>query len=453
MQISHALRGKLPRVDAPMPFASPENHVRGWRLAVPGLRPLATPAVAHGRVFLGGGFGSYDFYALDAATGAVAWQYQTTDDGPTAAVVADEHVVFNTESCELEVLTLDGRRVWKEWLGDPLMSMPAVAHGRIYMAYPDSRGDRAHYLACLDLRTGRHHWRQPLSGEIITAPILAEDRVYLATLDGTLACFHQDDGRPVWKEAKNATSSPVVRNGQCYFSQRREVPLGVAGKQGVQQWEHMAARGAAPADPSRAYEATAQPADWLDHGKRKQRSPLYAASQMADGFVGFANYKGDAKIDQAMKNLGVGHVHGVWAYQGSKPFLYRRRLYSGLGDTLTCVDPHTEEVVWKRILRERADERELLDSALTPPVLVNGKVFVGTIFGDVWCLSSQSGEVLWSVRLGEPIVFQPAVAQGRVYVSTSAGSLYCLETGDPRDDGWLMWGATAAHNGLPEFGS
>jgi outer membrane protein assembly factor BamB len=46
---------------------------------------LATPAVVDGKVFLGGGFGSYEFYALDAKTGKLLWQYRTGDDGPTAA--------------------------------------------------------------------------------------------------------------------------------------------------------------------------------------------------------------------------------------------------------------------------------------------------------------------------------------------------------------------------------
>ena len=108
------------------------------------------------------------------------------DDGPTAAVVDDDHVVFNTESCELEVLTVDGTPVWKKWLGDPLMSMPAVAGGRVYMAYPDSKGDHRHYLACFDLRTGKEHWKQPIAGEVITAPVLAAGHVHFATLDGTL---------------------------------------------------------------------------------------------------------------------------------------------------------------------------------------------------------------------------------------------------------------------------
>jgi outer membrane protein assembly factor BamB len=58
--------------------------------------------------------------------------------------------------------------------------------------------------------------------------------------------------------------------------------------------------------------------------------------------------------------------------------------------------------------------------------------------------------LLWQASLGqsESIGFQPAVAGGRVYVSTESGSLYSLETGDPKDDGWLMWGANAAHKGI-----
>src|SRR4051812_44804829 len=116
MKIDARQRGQLPQVQAPVAFVDAASDKRGWKVTLPGNRPLATPAVIDGRVFLGGGFGSYDFYALDAVTGNVAWQYQTEDDGPTAAVVAEDCVVFNTESCELEVLTTAGQRLWKKWL-------------------------------------------------------------------------------------------------------------------------------------------------------------------------------------------------------------------------------------------------------------------------------------------------------------------------------------------------
>jgi outer membrane protein assembly factor BamB len=447
MQINPSLRGKLPRVDPPISFRTRDGAIRGWKVTLPGGHPLATPAVVGGRVFLGGGFGSYEFYALDAETGQLAWQYQTTDDGPTAAVVGDGFVAFSTESCELEILTTEGRPVWKRWLGDPLMSMPALGGSRVYAAYPDSRGDHRHYLAAFDLRTGRELWKQALNGEVITAPVLAEGHVHLATLDGTLYCFCQLDGTPVWQGARNATSAPVVWKGQCYFSQRREVPPARAGA-APQQTEHLATRALAPDAATHVFPCTGTPADYLDYAKRKGRSAHDVACEMADGKVGFGFHKGDAKMAQAMHNLGKGHISAVWAHQGSKPFIWRGRLYSALGNALHCVDPETRAPFWKRTLDDREEAAELLDGTLTPPAIVNGKIFLGTIDGSVCCLSAASGARLWSVRFGEPILFQPAVARGRVYAATQTGTLYCLETGDINDDGWLMWGAGPDHNGL-----
>jgi outer membrane protein assembly factor BamB len=153
---------------------------------------------------------------------------------------------------------------------------------------------------------------------------------------------------------------------------------------------------------------------------------------------------------QAMSNLGKGHVHAVWAYQGSKPFVARGRLYAAHGDTVSSADPRSDNVFWKKTLGDKpTEEQELLDSPLTPPAIVNRKLFFGTVKGEVHCLDAESGEVLWSTGVGEPVTFQPAVVRGRLYLGTAAGSVICLETGDEADDGWFMWGADAAHNGRP----
>ena len=163
-------------------------------MTIPGGRPLATPAVVDGHVFVGGGFGSHEFYAFDAAIGNLRWVYRTADDGPTAAVFGDGRIVFNTESCELEVITPDGKPVWKKWLGDPLMSMPAIADGMVYMAYPNSRDDGKYYIAAFNLASGKQMWKSPIAGEIITAPVIEGQRVYLATVDGSLVSFDRRDG-------------------------------------------------------------------------------------------------------------------------------------------------------------------------------------------------------------------------------------------------------------------
>src|SRR5437867_11119371 len=116
------------------PFKDDATGFAGWRTTIETQRAVPTPAVHGGRLFVGGGFGSYNFYAFNARTGAPAWHLHTSDDGPTAAVVADDLVVFNTESCTLEVVeAATGKVAWEKWLGDPLLAQPAVLQQRIVM--------------------------------------------------------------------------------------------------------------------------------------------------------------------------------------------------------------------------------------------------------------------------------------------------------------------------------
>jgi outer membrane protein assembly factor BamB len=502
----HPATEPAPRIAPPQPFTTNGGKRKGWKVTIPGNHALATPAVVDGKLFIGGGFGSHEFYCFDAVSGKMLWQYRTADDGPTAAVVDGGFVAFNTESCELEVLTVDGKPVWKKWLGDPLMSMPAVASGRLLMAFPDSRGDHQHHLACFDLKTGKELWRKQLAGEIITAPVIDDEQVFLATLEGSLYCFRAKDGSPAWTEKeKNVTSAPTLWSGRCWFSRREEKSSLKAGKKVAQQMEQVAARATTTSGPIHDLPATQRVADYLDYGKRAgfggtmggmgmggmgaapaPASPKEGASQSADKGVGFdgggigvdepppgtpaspqsqpsaapqISGKGDSKISQAAKNLGQGTVNGVWSYQGSKPFFYRDRLYAAMGDTLVCVDPRSEKVLWKKRFSTPGEKKkaapkdeELLDATISPPAIANGKVFLGTGYGEIACVSADTGESLWQTSVGpsESIAFQPAVSGGRVYVSTESGKLYCLDTGDEKDEGWLMWGANAAHNGMAQ---
>ncbi len=223
-----------------------------------------------------------------ADTGTVRWQYQTNDDGPTAAIVTEDRVIFNTESCELEVLTLTGEPVWKKWLGDPLLSIPAAQNGRVFIAFPDK--EHRHVLGCFDLRDGTEVWRQHINGEIITSPVLADNHLYLSCLDGTLFVFDQVDGTPLGSEAENASSSPAVWHKQCFYSQRQQSQE--HGPDGPDQMEQLATKPATMGAPTLTYKATFMKADYLHYGKRSKRSPHYQMHGSHDAGVGFGYSKG-----------------------------------------------------------------------------------------------------------------------------------------------------------------
>ncbi len=432
---------------APVAVHSKDGKVSGWKIVIPGGRPLATPAISDGKMFVGGGFGSHEFYAFDAATGSLRWIYHTADDGPTAAVVSDGRIVFNTESCELEVITRDGKPLWKKWLGDPLMSMPAIAGGAVYMAFPNSRGDSKYYVAAFDLTSGKELWKNSIASEIITAPVIDGDTVYLATVDGSLVAFDRRDGAKIWEETKNVTSAPAVWNGRCYFSRREATLVSKNGSQVKQQNEMVAERAAGRSGKVKDFTATQRMADYLDYSKRAEASSMERKSMLFDASVGFGVTKGSANVAMMKTNLGQGTVHGIWAYQGSKPFVDRGRVYTSMGNTVISTDAESEIVLWKRTI-DQDKTVPLLDSTLTPPAVVNGKVFVASSSGEVFALSADNGEVVWKLDVGEPVAFQPAISGGKIYIATNNGNVYCFETGDPRDDGWQMWGATSSHNGL-----
>ncbi len=68
INLSKAVDVKLPPHLAPLrpaAFKTADGKV-GWVVKIPGDRPLATPAYANGLLFVGGGYGSHEFYAFDA---------------------------------------------------------------------------------------------------------------------------------------------------------------------------------------------------------------------------------------------------------------------------------------------------------------------------------------------------------------------------------------------------
>lgn len=420
---------------------STEDGKEGWKVHIPENRPLPTPCIWEGLVFTGGGFGSYEFYCLDAKTGKKVWQFHTGDDGPTAAVADRGFVVFNTESCIIYVLRAKtGEVVWEKWLGDPLMSQPAIDDGWVYMAYPGQDGN--HYLACMKLETGKERWKAKIIGDLITAPVIHKGSVYLTTLEGTVHRYNAKSGELMWSETKSATSAPWLYQGKIYVSLREEEAVPDSGTK--RQYEGMANLDIKDGRQLNEELWSRQEADYLSY----ESSSRYANEQMAlDASVGFGTAPGAAKLGQAKGNIGLATVSGVWAYQGSRPAVFDGRNYNAMGNVLRSVDSETGTVLWEKKYAG-ADDEDIGGRMLTPPSVVNGKLFVGSITGDMLCYDAGSGKLLWKHSVGEPIRFQPSISGGRVFFSTDYGNIYSIETGDSKDDGWDMWGGNAAHNGL-----
>jgi Ca-activated chloride channel family protein len=418
------------------PFTAPGGK-RGWKVTIPGGRALATPAVVGGMVFVGGGFGSNEFYAFDAATGAPRWAIRVSDDGPTAAVVADGRVVFNTESCTLFVVDAKtGKQLWSRWLGDPLMSQPAVHAGVVYMAYPGADG--THRLAAMRLEDGKTIFERPIAGDVITAPVVDGDSIYLTTTDGTVYRHALTDGRLLLQKQMNATSAPTVAGGEIYVAQNDPAaPKGGARKEGIRRM-----------DKGGGYQGelhASKDAAYLD-SRVQDRSGYATKATASDASVGFGGgAPATAKAAGAKANIGQGTVRGIWEFQGSRPTAVKDRNYVTQGDVVRGLDRVSGRVLWEKKLA--GDAAKVGGHLGTPPAYAAGKLVVGTAQGDVVAYAAEGGAELFRVPTGEEIRFQPALVGGRIFVGTGAGTLLAIDTGDATLDGWTMWGGGPEHDG------
>jgi outer membrane protein assembly factor BamB len=441
---------------------------QGWAVRIPGNRPLATPAYAvvdgRGMLFVGGGYASHEFYAFDAVTGQKIWQIQTADDGPTAAVVEDGYVAFNTESCTVIIAEAKtGKVVWQEWLGDPLMSQPAISQGKLYMAHPAGQGKHAlndvpnqqqaanppkaeqveaqppktsHRLLCADLKTGKHLWEQDITGDVISAPIIEGDQVFLTCLNGTSFCLAANTGTVAWKKENSGTSAPVIADGQFVMTQK-QVRNGES-LEGIRRLD--LTRG----DEKDTHALAESRAEYLKPGAAGNSGIAPMQAKALDASVGFADAPQAAGLFAAAANANVSTVAQGWSFQGSKAAYANGQFLNAQGNAINCLNAVDGQTRWRGL----AKGRDIGDNAqiFAPPALGNKNMYLCSMQGHVLSVSQEDGKVGFLYAMKQPMAFQPALCGGNMYAATSNGLLICLKTGDPDADGWTAWGGNAQHN-------
>ena len=383
-----------------------DGERRGWiaRLPEHSANHLLTPVYGHGRVYVGGGFTSTKFYALNAHTGGTEWATMASDGGPTAAIIDGNKVLFNTESCTLFVVDArTGRELWKRWLGDPLMGQPAAANNRVFSGHIRD-GGQGYGMTAMDLRNGNVLWTQNISADVLNAPALDGDSVYFTTMDGVLWKMDQRSGRVRWRRSLRASSAPWLDGAEIHVA-RRQVVRGENGRR-----------------------------------VRKEQTITLAKSsgEVARELDGVEAPYVPERPDSA-------GVQAGWAYEGSRPTVIDGRMYQAVGNEVQARDARSGELLWRR---RYTDDTNVRPS--TAPAIAGAQLVFGTRDGVLFGLDIDTGMTTFAYDVGEPIGAEPTVAHGWVYAATTRGAVVGLELDDETIDGWYMWGGNAKHTGPVE---
>jgi outer membrane protein assembly factor BamB len=149
---------------------------------------LSSPAIWNGRVYFGSGDGN--IYALDAATGTVAWKYETGNVVHASPAIADGTLFIGSWDSYFYALdAATGALKWRFKTGDDpvisnqvgIQSSAAVADGVVYFGCRDSN------FYALDEKSGKERWRLNNKGSwVISSPAIHDGKVIAATSDSGL---------------------------------------------------------------------------------------------------------------------------------------------------------------------------------------------------------------------------------------------------------------------------
>ncbi len=121
------------------------------------------------------------------------------------------------------------------------------------------------------------------------------------------------------------------------------------------------------------------------------------------------------------------------------------------GATATEIRPPFDRK-WYRLF---ADEGLM---AGVQPVVVDGKVFVGTMAGVLHAIDDATGKDIWTCKTGGAILHTCAVAGGKVFFGNAEGKVYAVEAADGKvvwavQTGAAVWNSPVVHEGRLVIGS
>ncbi|QZD87836.1 PQQ-binding-like beta-propeller repeat protein [Qipengyuania psychrotolerans] len=330
----------------------------------------SAPVIGEGKLFAVGTDGRVT--AVDAATGARSWSYQTqlTDDSRPSAfgggVSYASGIVYGTDGAG-NVFALNaqtGAEIWKVKPGGPLRGSPTLAFDNVFVMTQDN------LLYALNASDGSLQWDESGSTTMagvfgVAAPAAGQGTVVAGYTSGELIAYRYENGRSLWADALARTSistqvgalsdidaDPIIDNGRVYA-------LGQGGRM--------------------------------------------AAYELVSG--------------QRIWELNVAGI--------STPAIAGEWIFALTDDArLIAIQRSTGKVRWlTQMPRYRKEEDKKGPIFWQGPVLAGGQLWAVNSEGEVWRISTAEGSAEIYTELDESISLPPIVANNTLYILDDSGTI------------------------------
>jgi eukaryotic-like serine/threonine-protein kinase len=372
---------------------------------------------ANGKFFRGG---THDntLYAFDAANGTIVWTFNPrTENGYFSDGTAAAYgMVFamNKDGFIYAVDENTGKAVWQYHGPGPLLfpGVPTVADGKVYVTTGQAAqyggGNSSSEFACLDAYTGQVIWKLPIEAFAPRESVaIAYGNLYLIPADVTTA-VDSISGE------EYSTVNQIWAISTTNWSMFRRDP------------EHSGVGQSGPANLTLRWNFTAGGA-------------VISSPTVANGIVYFGSQ------DKNIYAVDARSGGFVWKFPTggrieSSPAVVNGRVYTGADDgNVYCLNAFNGSLIWKTpaggFINGSFSATVILRSS---PVVVGNMVYVGSLDQRLYALFADNGSVAWKFKTQGVITSSPAVAESSVYVISqepSAGGLYKLDS----NNGDFIW--------------
>ena len=186
-----------------------------WRFTPSDFSPVTnTPAVFHDVVFVTGG---NSVFALDRTTGHELWRTDLGEQFNISAPSVAENIVYVGGTGLYALRTSDGHLRWSQSMAGVNVTMPAIAHNKVFVNSEDPQFG----LWAFDANTGALLWRNEKPGEPESTLTVANGVVFDIAEFGDLMMFNSATGAFL--------GSIVDPNGHPFNSLFRSQPAVVNG--------------------------------------------------------------------------------------------------------------------------------------------------------------------------------------------------------------------------------
>jgi outer membrane protein assembly factor BamB len=440
-------------------FLGGRRSPTGWNLPDPSQPPTLAwditdelnidygfPLYGEGKFFLGSNDGFLK--AFDALTGELLWTTPSTSMFFYSMCFYDGKVYFGGLDNNLRCWDADnGELLWtynpETWYGQWSLVLGA-AHGMIYGKNQDT------YLYAIDADTGEMVWRAKGPGIGYSNKItIAGDKIYSQMgeyqyrdfLTGEYAypeynCYNALTGELIWTlpmENYAPSNAECVAYGNLYLTPTRGSP-NIPG-----YWEYGGGGSLGEVwcisnepigwpmfmkDPEHTADG-AGPTNLALKWKFKTGAMVYASPSLVDGVC----YVGS--LDSNIYALDAETGTELWNFETEFPVVssvavVNNRVYTGSDDgNIYCLNADTGTKIWETFAG--GIQKNILWPGIavvqvrSSPVVVGGRVYVGALDGNLYCLDANTGNVIYTFQTDGPIYAAPTVVDNAIYFPSTRG--------------------------------